>query len=87
MKVADILVIADDLSHGVDDTDAGTLNQCQVWLKEHATQPRPDGTPGVIVDRNMQCAAEAFGALIQAYEKEDWPALKRHARVIQKALS
>lgn len=86
MQIADIRVIIEDLSHGVDDTDAGTLGQCHAWLKEHATQPRPDGAEGVIVDRNVQCAAEAFSALIEAYEKQDWSTVKRRARVIQQAL-
>lgn len=87
MPIADIRVLVEDLSQGTDNTDTEELTRHAEWLSAHAREPRPDGKGGMVINRDMKCAAEAFGALIQAYQKQDWTAIKRHARVIHQALS
>jgi hypothetical protein len=87
MEIAEIRVLVEDLSQGSGDTDLDQLTRYGEWLSAHAQQPRPDGKGGMVVDRDIKCAAEAFGALIQAYKEQDWMAIKRRARVIHQALA
>ncbi|HVX65915.1 MAG TPA: hypothetical protein VHA11_04895 [Bryobacteraceae bacterium] len=87
MPIADIRLLVEDLSLGTDNTDVEELTRHAEWLREHTQEPRPDGRPGMVVNRDIKCAAEALQALIQAYQKQDWVAIKRHARVVHQALS
>lgn len=84
--IPEIRATVDELSCGVDNTNFGELMAYETWLRAQVWRPDPRRGSGLVLDSDMERAAEAFRSLVVAYKLKDWNAIKEHARTAYQAL-
>ncbi len=81
--IPEIRATVDDLSRAKDTTNMEELMRYEEWLRAHVWQ-RTGG--GVLVDHDIESAAQAFEPLVPAYRRRDWEAIKTYAAKVHAAL-